>query len=412
MKRHGSGDIDARIERVLAKDACSGCGACTLIDDGIKMRLDENGYLRPRRMDPSSSPRPEDGRVFSRVCPGERVPAPPVPASVRVHPMLGPYLEIWQAWATDPELRLRGSSGGTLTALTEWLISSGQAYAVTGAAADTDPRRSVPVTITTRDEALRAAGSRYTPVAAASNEDTQNRAGAVVGKPCDVAALRALGRVRPSTGDPLMLSFFCAGTPSAHATSTLVTKLGFASDSAPDELWYRGNGWPGRFTVSTGGRTASMSYDESWGGVLGRTTQWRCKVCVDGTGEHADIVAADSWASDANGYPIFADGEGMSALIARTARGRAVIRAAIDAGVIEAVDYSIDDLARIQPLQVDRRRYLWARIVGAWFAGRHSPRYSGYRGQLLRLTLRSPRQSLRVARGTWQRVRRSTRPTA
>lgn len=396
-------DIDDRVSEVLSRDACSGCGACTLLDGGLRMRMNAQGYLRPRRESPPSGSM-VDPRLFDRVCPGVRVTAPS-PAGARIHPLFGPYIEVWQAWATDPELRRQGSSGGTLTALTTWLLATGQAHVVTGASADSDPRRTVPVTITSRDEALRASGSRYAPVAAASNAAALSSSAAAVGKPCEISALRALASVRDGQEAPLLLSFFCAGTPSSHATDTLVDQLGFPQDPPPEELWYRGRGWPGEFTVRSGDLTRSTSYDESWGKVLGRTTQWRCKMCVDGTGEQADIVAADSWLSDERGYPLFDDGDGISALIARTPRGQEVVRAAIVAGVLSVLPFELDELTGIQPLQVERRKYLLARMVGSLLAGRRPPRYPGYSMTLCLFLLKHPRQSLRVARGTWRRIR-------
>lgn len=400
-------DIDARIAKVVSRDACSGCGACTLLDDGLRMRLDDKGYLRPKREAPPVRTI-SDPADFETVCPGAHVKAPR-PEGANIDPLFGPYVEVWRAWATDPAVRRQGSSGGTLTALAIWLIESGRAFSVTGAAVDSDPRRTVPVTITTRAEAMKAAGSRYAPVAAASNRDLLAGVSATIGKPCEVSALRALSAAAPMTEQPLLLSFFCAGTPSAHATDALVEQLGFPADSIPDELWYRGRGWPGEFTVRSGERERSTSYDDSWGKVLGRTTQWRCKTCVDGTGEQADIVAADSWATDERGYPLFEDGEGVSALIARTRRGQEVVRAAIAAGVLSAAPEEIRHLEPIQPLQVDRRKYLLGRLIGSILAGRRPPAYPGYGATLWRFALKHPRQTLRVARGTWARVRTSGR---
>jgi len=399
--------IDERIAKVLKRDACSGCGACALLDSGLTMALDAAGYARPARTGPSTA-RADAGHTFDKVCPGVQVRAPRLPQQ-RVHPIFGPYIEVWRAWAADPEVRDAGSSGGTLTALNIWLLDTGQAHRVTGAAAGPNPRRTVPVTIMSRDAALRAAGSRYAPVGAASNPDVQTAGTVAVGKPCEVSALRALASTDEARPDSLLLSFFCAGTPSSLATDALIDKLGFDTDVVPDALWYRGHGWPGEFTVRVGNESRSTSYNDSWGKTLGPTTQWRCKVCVDGTGEAADIVAADSWRSDENGYPVFDEESGMSALIARTPRGQAIIRAAIEAGALVAEPFALEELESVQPLQVDRRVYLLPRMIGSLLAGRKAPRYPGYLGTLVKSMLRHPRLSLRVARGTLRRVRTQDR---
>ncbi len=204
-----------------------------------------------------------------------------------------------------------------------------------------------------------------------------------------------------------MLSFFCAGTPSQHATDALLAELGVEAHDEVGTLRYRGRGWPGRFTATSGGRTVSADYDASWGSTLGPATQWRCKVCADGVGESADIVSADAWESDEHGYPSFVDGDGVSALIARTERGRRTILEAAAAGAIMLEPLAVERLADAQPLQTQRRRFLGARLLGSLLAGRRPPRYPGF--ALLRLSAAAPRTALRVLRGTVRRVRGSAR---
>lgn len=393
----------AAVDEVLARDACSGCGLCPRLDPALEMQLDDRGYQRPRVVG-ESRPIDRAEEIFARSCPGVVVTAPPMPTGARRHPELGTYLEAWQAWAADPEVRRAGSSGGVLTALHGWLVASGRAARVTGAAGDTsDVRRTVPVTITTREAALAAAGSRYAPVSALANPDVSAPGGAVTGKPCEIAALRRAAPDLVEGEVPLLLSFFCAGTPSQHATAALLQDLGVAPDDDLRSLRYRGDGWPGRFQARTDHGEVSADYDESWGRVLGPTTQWRCKVCVDGVGESADIVCADSWATDDRGYPVFVEGDGLSALIARTPRGLQAIQDAAAAGVIVLSPLQMAHLASAQPLQVARRRFLFARMLGSRLAGRRPPRYRGF--GLLRLSLAKPREAIRTLRGTYRRVR-------
>lgn len=395
--------VQDRIADVLDRDACSGCGLCPRLDPGLVMRLDDRGYLRPV-YDGASMPIDGAADIFDRSCPGMRITAPAAPEGSEHDPLLGPNVGLWQAWATDDEIRRAGSSGGALTALHAWLLETGRSARITGAAAErTSPRRTVPVTITTREQALAAAGSRYAPVGTLENPDAFRSDSAVAAKPCEVAALRASAPQLVDGEAPLLLSFFCAGTPSQHATESLLTELGISSGQPVDALRYRGNGWPGRFTARSGELEVSADYDESWGRVLGPTTQWRCKICPDGVGQAADIVCADSWDTDERGYPTFAEGDGFSALVARTPRGRDVILAAIDAGVIAVRPLQGAHLRDAQPLQTARRRFLFARLLGSRLAGRRPPRYRGF--SLMRLTAAAPREAIRVLRGTFRRVR-------
>lgn len=403
--RHGRPTLDREVQDVVESGNCSGCGACVQLGPGLAMRLDDQGFLRPVREQSSGVddlPSDERDRVaaFERICPGRTVRSPR-PAGAAVHPTLGPALQAWELWAADEEVRSRGSSGGTLTALASWLTATGRAHEVVGASADAArPSRTVPVTITTREQALASAGSRYAPCATAAHPDLRT-AHAVIGKPCEVAATAAL---IPEGSRPLLLSFFCAGTPSQHATDALVRELGADPDDL-DDLWYRGRGWPGSFTaVPRQGDPVSTSYERSWGERLGRALQWRCKICVDGVGESADVVAADFWHADERGYPVFDEQGGRSAVVARTARGRELVLAAIEDGVLVGGPLSLDDLAGVQPLQVQRRRSLLGRLVGARLAGRRTPRYRRF--GLLAHAVRRPLQAARTGRETHRRLSR------
>jgi coenzyme F420 hydrogenase subunit beta len=393
--------LDAGIDGVVRQGNCSGCGACTQLDAGLAMHLDAEGYSRPTRVGASTAG-PDARERFDASCPGVVMRAADPPGSTR-HPTMGPVIQAWEAWATDEEMRFTGSSGGTLTALSAWLASTGEASSIVGARAATDePRRTVSVSIMSREEALASAGSRYGPVSNASHPDALAPGCAVVGKPCEASALRALSGSRNDA--PLLLSFFCAGTPSQNATDALVEELGVPAGAPLRSLWYRGHGWPGAFTATPhDGDAVTSSYDDSWGKHLGRAVQWRCRICPDGVGESSDVTAADLWSTDERGYPDFADGAGVSALIARTPRGLDVVQRAIAAGVISATPIDIDRLAAIQPLQRQRRTTLAGRLAGIRLAGGAVPRFPGF--GLTRLAVSRWRDTYRAAKSGFRRRR-------
>ena len=394
------------IDGVVRSGNCSGCGMCTLLDPGLGMQLDSAGFNRPVATG-ALNPAPDALSKFRTGCPGLTVAAQSPPGSTR-HSTMGPVVRAWRAWATDPDTRFLGSSGGALTALAAWLAETGEAASVVGARAEpANPRRTVSVRITSREEALAAAGSRYAPASNCTAAEPGDAASAFVGKPCEVSALAAIAD--SASPRPLLLSFFCAGTPSQFATDRLVEGLGVAPAERPTGLWYRGHGWPGRFTVERRGtESVSASYDESWGEHLGPAVQWRCKICPDGVGESSDVTAADLWEADERGYPDFTERAGVSALIARTERGLDVVTRAIAAGVLEATPLDIDELARVQPLQRERRQTLLGRLVGTVAAGGRVPRFRGF--GLARFAAARLRLVLRVARGTYRRRRAWGRP--
>lgn len=399
--------LDEAIDRVVRAGNCSGCGACALLDAGLRMDLDNEGYLRPFRHRPAepTGRQSDTVKAFDRACPGMRVQAQRPPGSRR-DAQLGPVVQAWEAWASDPETRHKGSSGGTLTALSAWLLQAGHSALVIGAQGNPqNARRTVTVRITSREEALAASGSRYAPVSNAAHREALAPDTAFVGKPCEVSALRALSTGnRDDAESPILLSFFCAGTPSQNSTGQLAEKLGVSEGDGIVDLRYRGNGWPGEFSITrTDGSIQTASYADSWGKYLGPSTQWRCKICPDGIGESADITAGDFWRTDAQGYPLFADQAGISALIARTERGRDLVLEAAAAGILTLVPLDLKALIKVQPLQRKRRSTLFARLAGVVAAGGRIPHFAGF--GLFRMALPELRESWRTAKGAYRRRR-------
>ncbi|MFZ2174970.1 MAG: Coenzyme F420 hydrogenase/dehydrogenase, beta subunit C-terminal domain [Rhodococcus sp. (in: high G+C Gram-positive bacteria)] len=393
------------IVKVVSRGNCSGCGTCALLDPDVTMHLADDGFVRPR-IAPSADGEQDVASVaeFRRSCPGVSVSAQSPEGATR-HDQLGPIVSIWEAYAVDDDIRFTGSSGGALTALNDWLLGTGQITSVVVASAsETDAAVTVSGAVSTQSEAVRAAGSRYAPVANAAKADLDDARSAVVGKPCEVSALRALAEAR-NQEPPLLLAFFCAGVPSQRATESLIRDLGVAEGTELSTVRYRGHGWPGDFYVEDAqGNSVQTSYEESWGRHLGPTIQQRCKLCPDGVGESADITAGDFWRSDSRGYPDFTNRDGMSVLIARTRRGEDILCRAAQDGVISIRAIDPDDVAQVQQHQVVRRATLFGRMTGGALAGHRTPRYRGF--GLFRLSLGTPVRALRAMAGTFRRARR------
>lgn len=392
------------VEKVVANGNCTGCGGCALISSDIRMKLDSEGFLRPSFGSNEVAADGDLASLFQSMCPGLVVSERDDP-ELLVHPTFGKYVSAWEGWAEDKQVRQAGSSAGVLTALSSWLVESKQTRTVIGSAADsTKPGRTVAVEITSRDEALKSSGSRYAPVCNLPGLRPSQSENALVGKPCEVTAAKQLYDATGIAGDarPILLSFFCAGTPSQNATNELIERLGVQVDQV-ESLQYRGDGWPGRFRVQTSdAEERSMSYQDSWGKHLGRDLQWRCKLCVDGTGGHADISVGDYWNADENGFPLFEDSDGNSAVIARTYRGHELLMRAVADGIISLRQLDLHSVASVQPLQATRKRTLFGRLVGRRLAGKSVPNYVGY--GLLGYAKGNVVDTLRAVLGTFRRT--------
>jgi coenzyme F420 hydrogenase subunit beta len=234
-----------------------------------------------------------------------------------------------------------------------------------------------------REDVLNCAGSLYLPTAPLvgvldSLRDSGERM-VFVGKPCDVAALRALLKVYPQVADRVVatISFFCAGVPSQSATLDLLARLGVRREETT-RFRYRGCGWPGRATATdANGQEHSLSYSDSWGQILSKHLQFRCKICPDGIGEFADIVCGDAWKT-IDGYPDFDEKPGFSLILARTPRGAALLQGAQQAGFLEGADFDLSTLGEVQPFQKARRQGVAPRLLAMRLLGKPTPRFSGF----------------------------------
>ena len=375
------------LARVRKGSLCAGCGGCAAISPGLEMRQSSLGYIRPEVIGPVSN---EENIKITNVCPGL---GQTIHAGGRLDDVVfGPYVEIRDGWATDPELRFSASSGGALSAVLVHLLETNAVDGVLQVAADPeDPVGNHTVISRNRADVLNAAGSRYAPSAPlAALPDLPEGRFAVVGKPCDAAALQAMRATDPKLAEKVayVLSFFCAGVPSIEGGRDVVRALGFESQDV-QRFRYRGHGWPGKATAQThAGQEASMSYAESWGNLLSPRVQHRCRLCADGAGAAADLVFADAWETDEAGYPIFEEEDGISLIVARTDSGRSLMEAAETSGALQTRPFDVSRLPRMQRGQTWRRRGLLPRLLALQSIGRPIPRYRGM--QLLAVMQLSP----------------------
>lgn len=373
--------MSASLDRVARGDLCTGCGACVLAaPKKIGMEVVSPGYLRPTLSEPLTSA--EDAQI-SQTCPGLTLTqdAPPEASDA----LWGPVIEARTGYATDPDQRYHASSGGGLSALATYLVTSGQADAVIQTTASLDqPEANRTVISLTSEDITACAGSRYAPSSPLAEleaclSDT-SRQFVFIGKPCDVTALRALAKVdlRVDERIVMMISFFCAGIPSLTGAANVIRKLNFDPKTIT-AFRYRGDGWPG-FAKATGpdGSTASMTYADSWGNILSSHVQHRCKICPDGTGGHADVVCADAWECDDKGYPLFEEQDGISLIVSRSQRGEALVVEAQAAGVLKTASFDLATLGGIQPGQYNRKRYLIARLSALRIMGKPIPQMTGF----------------------------------
>lgn len=367
----------SELKKIIDNNMCSGCGLCATVLS-TKMRFNSDGYLRPII---ESVSKDEETKIL-KACPSNIYDVPTNDKNIH-QKFWGPSIQMLLSYSTNNTIRHKGSSGGTITATLKYLIEENIIDGVVhiGSSKKNPMLNEVSISYSV-EEIINKAGSRYSPAAPLESilqMIQPKKRYAFVGKPCDVYAIRKLSEIDPNLKEQFvyMFSFFCAGTPSIEGTNKILESFNI-DEKDVTSFQYRGNGWPGYTkAITKDNKEYTMEYNDSWGKILNRYLQPRCKVCLDGIGEFADIAFADGWETDEKGYPIFKEQEGMSITISRTVDGDQLLKRMVEEKHIKVHSVLTDeDINKIQPYQHDRRKYLTARLIPMKIMRKSTVKYS------------------------------------
>lgn len=386
-----------RMRRYI-RDYCSGCGLCSGIC-GTKFEYDR-GFLKPIDIDEKKI------SFYEAVCPF---------VNTRdisgITSFWGDYKQVSLGHASNESVRKNGSSGGVITAIACYMLEERLVDAVIHVGQDmTHPWRTQVYCSTTPAEVVKNAGSRYaqsTPLAGIDGLLLDDKKYAFIGKPCDVRALRNFQQVSIDAARKIgfVLSFFCMGVPSDSANIKLLNTLGVDEEECVS-MRYRGDGWPGEVCVIDNNNVEHrMSYNDSWGKILGRDLKKCCKFCIDGIGSFADISCADGWHLTDDNKPDFSERSGRNVIIVRTATGEKVFDDIYASGqiVLEEEKYDIEQLKYIQPSQYARKATMRYKLLAMRLFGKSAPKYNVSHMKLCAKDI-SLKRKFEIFRGTVRRI--------
>lgn len=353
------------LKKIKENSLCLGCGLCEATSPDIKMLIDNKGFIVP---DADNDILGESAEILNSVCPAINISCIPSKPS-----QFGNILEANEGWAVNEKIRYHASSGGVITALSIYLLDSRKVNGIIQVRRKPNHYMHNEVVISrSPEEVKQCSASRYAPVSMLTDilkwfSDNPNEIYAFVGKPCDIATLKRLINFYPEYQNRInyYISLVCAGTPSYHATEKLIS-IGKNGDSIiPTSVKYRGDGWPGEFKVEYNNNSIyKCDYNASWGKILGRNLNFRCKICPDGIGKYADIVVGDSWHTK-NGYPDFSEQDGKSFVLIRTIKGLNLYNDAFKSSYVSKNSMDINNLKEVQPYQYQRLLYAGYKLIGA-----------------------------------------------
>ena len=384
------------LQTIVSHGLCASCGLCESIAGRkrVEMKLTSFAQMRPQVREDLDEATMAKIRA---VCPGITVTGPD-PEQVAdkgvMHDIWGPIRTMHRGWSTNEDLRFASAAGGAMTALGCFLLETGEVDAVVHVRASKErPFETDALVSRTPEEVRSGAQSRYGPAAPLRHVMDlldQGLRFAVLAKPCDVAAIRNLGKVDPRVEGqiPYLVTIFCGGLPTEQTARKVAGYHGVSAEEVSVFRW-RGNGWPGPTHVEThDGRVYDLSYDFVW--YTERVPwsydiQFRCKVCPDAIGELADVSCPDSWVM-VDGKPIHAEADGANLFIARTRQGEKLVAAAAAAGAIHLDPFTIEELDAQHADHVARKIENPARVRALGLEGEPEPVYANFRaGRMVEL---------------------------
>lgn len=391
------------INKIVNNNLCLGCGLCASIlgEKKCKMNLTENGFYEPILKEITTS---HENKTIKQICPGIHVEAESHEG------VWGRMKSIAEAWSADATIRRKAASGGVITSLAIYLIETHKVDAILQVGVRDDSYLYNELKISrNRAEILHNAQSRYAPALVFENIkqilDSSNETYAFIGKPCDMAAMQNLCRAFSQYKNRIKyyLSIFCAGMPSYNATIKTWQQSGHTD--APLRLKYRGDGWPGNFTADfADGSHYQITYNESWGKILGKNLGFRCKICPDGIGMLADIAIGDSW-NTTDGYPDFTEAEGRCFCMIRTQNGKEIMQEAEQMGYLNSKTLDITRIKEQQRYQYSRRKLTGWRMIPVQIVTGFLLNFKGL-GIWKQAMTASPKEGVNNAIGTYKRIKK------
>lgn len=337
------------------RDLCTRCGTCVGTCPVQALTADGDGFPDIDRERCTSC------GLCGRVCPGGRVSYAGLANltfgdATDEDTFDGRVRSVRLAHAQDSALRRGGASGGAVTAILQHLLESGQVQGcVVTRMAERAPWRGEAFIAESVDDLRQAQQSRYpvTPVNAVLQE-VRRRSGrfAYVGLPCHIHGLRRLAAADADIAERIavVIGLYCSSSLNPAAARDLLWARGIDPDQVQD-LRFREGEWPGAIqAVLKDGSRRRLHRSNFKDGAINYLFAFyapaRCRTCIEGSAEFADIAASDVWRRDTQGGFTHA---ATTRLVTRTAAGDGAVDGAVAAGVLVAEDVTDDPTFRTQP---------------------------------------------------------------
>lgn len=319
-------DIDPRL--------CNYCGACVAVCPKNCLSL-----TKPERIHFKKSDCIQCGLCYKN-CQGIDFDFPAMRnaffANTEFHDLLGNYIDVYFAQATDEDTLKKSTSGGMVGSILNYTFQNKIIDSAVLLAKDSnDPFGYKAIVARSKKEINSRTKSLYritSIVQVLRMLKSSDKKVAFVGLPCQIEAIRKLQSNNSglTRNIKLTIGIFCGLNQRFKATEYLIKKINIKKSDV-DEIGYRGYGWPGGFYVKKRGSSKSQLIK-----VPKDTCDFtnymfmidRCLLCYDFTNEFADISVGDAWSKLPSKY-------GWSEVITRTKLGDQIIKKLADENLIK-----------------------------------------------------------------------------
>ncbi len=327
------------LARIVDGGLCHRCGSCVGICPTEVLSFDSEDYPKVNNLSACT-----DCDLCVKVCPGDEFDFLEHHKQVLkkegdLSSTHGIYKEALIAYANDPELREKSTSGGLVTQILLSLLDAGEIDGAIVIASDENVLwKGKPIVARTREEILSAMKSKYaiSPTNSAFSEIRKVEGKyAMVGLPCQIHGFIKAAELDKRIKERVVLTIglFCHAAIEHDAFRIIWDKLGSKTKGAnkfisrigkhpgaPNLEYKDGTHYPVYFGDKKGFKPSSMEIIN----VLYRLyTPARCLTCFDGLAEFADIAVGDPWMSPPEDDVDFNDGWSFG--LARTEKGLKVI---------------------------------------------------------------------------------------
>ncbi len=372
-------------ENVIQPGLCFECGACELVCPKQAIMLKKYSFGRvPELISDCSC---GDCDLCYRACAGREVPLTAIEQKyfgrTRNHCFPGKtldlpdtncesetgiYKHVYSGYAKSTEVHDASVSGGAATSILISALEKGMIDGAVLAGFDPEtPYEAKAVAVTTKEEILACAGSKYQPHPQLLGLRDAMKKGlkkiAITGTPCTILSLRKM-MLQEEFAEitdriVLVMSNICGAHWSRHGTEHLIRNCAGVELDDVAKLKYRARPFPGDFLITKkDGSEVRNPFVNSFIMQLARFTPEECRYCLEKVASCADIVFGDTWhhpvlspdllmgyteEDEAKDERIALAKRGMTMIVTRNENGENFLRNAVNSDMLHVFQDTDED---------------------------------------------------------------------